>query len=365
MRTVWTWCMVIFLVPTLLAAQDVDAVSGGFTELRTPHPDGTVGMAFSPDGRYLVAAGEDSTTGKGQVTIWKIAGGEVVYRRADFLPYCGFVDVSPDGSLIAVTCLAGPVYVLRQEQPRDFTKWLVEARLLRPEQSRNHKFTLASIRFSPSGRQLATLIQPSHTNLDAPTDLSVHLYSCSNFKTPTEVLPALPLRASGIRFLGGDERVLVSAAEPTLGQGEMIVLDTASKRVVDAFYPNEQLHAGQQAHLSVGSFDVSPDGRHIAVSGRGYLRTFAADSFQQVHDLPLPAMRDASEVCFSPDSSRLAAINDNRIKLWDVKTGETIGEGSTQRSIQRLAYSPDGELLAASYAGGPIRLWSVESLVGE
>lgn len=64
----------------------------------------------------------------------------------------------------------------------------------------------------------------------------------------------------------------------------------------------------------------------------------------------------------SPDGQLVAAgYRDGRIRLWDTQSGRMVRlfEGH-QREIQTLAFSPDGETLASGSRDGTVRLWSPE-----
>jgi WD40 repeat protein len=67
-------------------------------------------------------------------------------------------------------------------------------------------------------------------------------------------------------------------------------------------------------------------------------------------------------VAFSPDGSMLASGSSEEIRLWSIKTGESLltltGHSG---SVQCVAFSPDGSVLASGSAEGEIRLWSTKT----
>ena len=71
-----------------------------------------------------------------------------------------------------------------------------------------------------------------------------------------------------------------------------------------------------------------------------------------------------SSVAFSPDGKTLASGSyDNTIILWDVETGEPIGQPLTGHAswVTSVAFSPDGRTLASGSHDKTIILWNVET----
>src|SRR5690606_30938611 len=67
-------------------------------------------------------------------------------------------------------------------------------------------------------------------------------------------------------------------------------------------------------------------------------------------------------VTFSSDARMLAIANDNIIQLWNVSSGQLIGDGMRGHTtfVNSMAFSPDAKILASADWDGTIRLWDVE-----
>jgi len=73
---------------------------------------------------------------------------------------------------------------------------------------------------------------------------------------------------------------------------------------------------------------------------------------------------ELSSIAFSPDMQIVATANwdDGNVNLWD-RHGSFLRtlEGESKHPVVRMAFSPNGQILAAGGKGGEIQLWHVES----
>ena len=76
------------------------------------------------------------------------------------------------------------------------------------------------------------------------------------------------------------------------------------------------------------------------------------------HDTPIHVVK------FTPDSKKLITTSwDNALRIWDVETGELIGEPlhGAQSRIFALAISPLGNIMASAGMDGEVYLWDLEN----
>jgi hypothetical protein len=106
----------------------------------------------------------------------------------------------------------------------------------------------------------------------------------------------------------------------------------------------------------------SPDGSTLAIAG-GLVTLWDVDTREQTTVLGFH-QRSTSAVTLSPDGRMLASGGlPEGVKLWDIPSGQLIAtlEGGSF-SINGLAFSPDGSILAvSSYLPTTLTLWDVNS----
>ena len=113
--------------------------------------------------------------------------------------------------------------------------------------------------------------------------------------------------------------------------------------------------------LGGNTFAFSPDGRFLAItSGQRGARLWHIDEKKSVSTFGLSSY----VIAFSPDGQWIA--NDSLgVKLWDARTPTAVTAGATLSRggrAEKLAFSPDGKLLATEHLiGGDVTIWDIES----
>lgn len=115
------------------------------------------------------------------------------------------------------------------------------------------------------------------------------------------------------------------------------------------------------------SADYSPDGRQLATIGDdGTVILWDASNGEELVRLPGTTEPDdfvsIKRVAYSPDGKLLAACNRNQVKIYDPASGDLIKTlGGHQADITAIAFSADGTRLASGDRGGSAVIWDIST----
>lgn len=279
---------------------------------------------------------------------------DVLERTGDLVAVArgagNFLDVSPDGSTIAVTSAFGT---------DDEGQATFDAQNLTRTGGRSDLRTL-SLTYSPDGTSLAVAVvdpDPSGTQIELPD------------KQPVRLLDAQTLEETAV--LGGfsegayvDRDALVFSADGSRiaavtwhdnWPDEALVWDTAQPARPIRRIPMPQIY---------GRVLLSPDGQTVYVIqryGTDSLRAFDVDTGRRLL-AGTPEYRGEREaiIALSPDGSTLAHSDADGVVILDATTFEPrftlVGESE---GVNALEFGPDGTRLAAGYTDGKIVVWDL------
>ena len=289
-------------------------------------------IAFSPDGRYLVAGGmstDEENTITPLLAMWNTATGQRIrtFTGHEFLVTAA--TFSPDGRFILSG--SGPVNDLKDYSIR---LWDVETGE-QVRQYNGHTWSVMSVKFRADGNEFLSAADDNSVILwDTATGTILRQYS-----TPEDSL----LSADLFEFKSGEMYALVGGLARA-----MHLVDLDSGQVVDQYAKHSD---------TISSLRFSPDG-YYAASGSLDRSISLVDLIYQKevahyrgHTGPVWA------IAFSPDGKLLfSGDGDGDIRLWSVDSRAQLEWQYYGLGIRSLALSPDQKTLLTGYQNGIVSL---------
>jgi len=327
-------------------------------------------VAFSPDGKTLLAAGEDPTA-----CLWAATGdllGRLKHDRPD--RKIGDVAFSPDGKTVLTGSYDGTARVWDSATAGPHTAFDPETAAPRPVVLR-HPGPIAAVAFSPDGKRVviggadqsarvwtlagqprgqplrhdgavaSVVFSPDgKTVLSGGWDQAARSWDAATGEPLGALLPHLS-EVTRVAFLADGRTVLTFSRDRSARLWEM----TAR--------PPEPLR--HERWVTAVAF--SPDGRTaLTASSDTTVRSWDAVTRQERGE-PLRHPHFVLTAAFAPDGRTIVTgCEDRRARLWDAATGKCLKDTLVHPDrVRAVAVSPDGKRLLTGCQNGQVTLWDM------
>ena len=317
------------------------------------HPHAVFSVAWSPDGTQVATGGLLDMT----VSIWDPATGRLIRTHTDRPGSVMALAYSPEGRFL----VAGRGFVARTKDHMSVDIWEAKtAALVRSLRGPVHATTgsmdVGAMAFSPDGSQLVAAYLGAVLVYDVKTGGTIRTLPFPPRMT------ARPLASSpdGRAIAGGDVQGSIRIWDGRTGNLVRTIAAHSGWIESLAYAPDgKALASGSLAGSSQGRLNEAT-GQFVTTKIDDPIRVWNADTGNLLRELA-GHTRAVQALVYSRDARRLfSGSADRTIRVWDATTGALLDtlKGHGDR-IYGLALGPDGRSLA-SVGGSTVTIWRLE-----
>ncbi|MFS0519399.1 caspase family protein [Nostoc sp. UIC 10607] len=300
-------------------------------------------VSFSPDGKTLASSSHDFT-----IKLWNLETGKLIRTLKGHNGEVNSAIFSPDGKTLASSSFDTTIKL-----------WDLKTGKAILTLPRNDSAVVKSMSFSPDSKTLAS---SSDDNIITVWNLetgkaTLALKSQDNVFESNSSTHSQLTSVNSVSF-SPDGKTLTS----TSYDGKIIIWNLEARKQIQVFRVDNGPIYNASFSLDGKTLAFASDDNKIKLWN---LKTGKEIRTLQGHDDEVNSINfrhdgEVNSISFSPDGKTLvSAGDDNKIKLWNLKTGEEIRTFQAHNGrVYSVRFSPDGKTLASA-SSNTIKLWNL------
>ncbi|MEM7456364.1 MAG: serine/threonine-protein kinase [Planctomycetota bacterium] len=366
-------------------------------------------LAFSPDGAFLAAVGNDRT-----LRIWHAATGEPMRTFEGHAAAVMDFDWNPDGETISTcsydktikrwnmntTAAVRTIYSCPDEETEVFTiDWNRQAEqilvagsassisLIKADGSSTGSLTVPAggvlnARWSLDGKSVATVQTDACVIFDLESiderfrierafegnEKEDHGDAIAWSPHSDQFLFVTPSGEAGVfSSADGSQRttfqLLESPSTADWSPADEVAIGFSSGEIFGTDVTGKSRTSYHNHSGSVNCIRFSPDGTLLASAGEDGTILIQETAGQQIRHQMIDHLGAVTFVTWHPTGRRLASCSDDRtVRIWDVESGTQLLSLPVDDLLPRaVAWSPDGKMLVAAGRSGKVHMWDANS----
>lgn len=314
---------------------------------------GVNAIALSLDNRFLVGSFMD-----GSVWLWDLTTGESLHHFASGNAWVNAMAFSMDNAFLVGGLTDGRVQI-----------WDTGL-----SNSRRIKLTneyVKHVQFSPNGEYLAIGLDSGHLALYQARTLK-RLWTVPTegliledfkFSQDGQTLTTLNEYAETWSVLSGERR-----ADVLLPSGSDLTFSPDSRFFLSTDHESDEILFSEISSLApirrftghgslIIEMAISPNNQYVASAEYdGTVFLWNVDVGQPI--MTIPTVSRVYDLAFSPDSQRLAIVDNEGVSVWDTTTHQQVyRQTHITPSLSRVTFSPDSQWLLGGTVEGNLYLW--------
>ncbi len=303
-------------------------------------------LKFSPDGQSLLNR---------QGRLWSVQPAKGAQSLEGHTQRVTRLRFSPDGQQLASIANYWDDW---RERDQQLLVWDVAQRQLKHRLVTNSRHELGDMQFSPDGQTLAASDRHA-TDESRSTQGRINLWNVQTGRLQQQwfaheaTITALDFSRDGQQLATGSEDITVGLWNVAQGQ----LLHHLRGREEDGWHENSTVRH-QRAEVKI--IAINPDGTRLAAAGEAQAgRLWNTQNGQEIAQLPHGS--GLYDVVFSHDGRYLLSTAYNgSVKLWDGHTGQAVRElKGHEKAVVQAVFSPDDRYILTASHDHSARLWSV------